>query len=103
MKRTLLIVMLVLALVVDLRGLAQADLAGLGRAHAQTGSGYDLTWSTIDGGGVRNATGGAYTLGGTIGQPDASVAMNGGDYTLAGGFWGVGASQYKVYLPLVVK
>jgi hypothetical protein len=40
---------------------------------------------------------------GTVGQPDASAAMNGGGYTLAGGFWGGGASQYKVYLPLVIK
>jgi hypothetical protein len=32
---------------------------------AQTGGGYDLSWSTIDGGGSTFSTGGAYGLGGT--------------------------------------
>ena len=38
-------------------------------------------------------TGGAYSLQGTIGQPDASGAITGGTYTIAGGYWvpGVGA------------
>jgi len=54
-------------------------------ASAQTGDGYDLTWSTIDGGGGRS-TGGTFTLEGTFGQPDAGT-MTGGDYVLAGGFW----------------
>ncbi|MBI5568166.1 MAG: hypothetical protein HY870_24945 [Chloroflexi bacterium] len=73
-------------------------------AHAQTGGGYDLTWSTIDGGGG-NATGGAYKLDGTIGQTDAG-SLSGGGYTLSGGFW-VGAAaatlDYRVYLPLVLR
>jgi len=46
---------------------------------AQSGGGYDLTWNTVDGGG----------------------------YTLAGGFWGGAAPPpppgYKIYLPIVVK
>ena len=46
---------------------------------------YELSWSTIDGGGGRS-TGGDYVLTGTIGQPDAGE-MSGGDYTLSGGFW----------------
>ena len=71
-------------------------------AHAQTGGGYDLTWSTIDGGGYMVSTGGSYSLGGTIGQPDAG-ALSGGSYTLAGGFWGGAAVQYKIYLPVVLK
>ena len=33
-------------------------------ANAQSGGGYDLSWSTIDGGGL-------YSGSGTIGQPDA--------------------------------
>jgi hypothetical protein len=73
-------------------------------AYAQTGGGYDLTWSTIDGGGgVSN--GGAYSLGGTVGQPDAG-AMTGGVYTLVGGFWGGGVSgaiSRYVYLPIVLR
>jgi hypothetical protein len=48
--------------------------------------GYDLSWWTVDGGGGES-TGGSYTLGGIIGQPDAG-ALSGGDYTLAGGLWG---------------
>jgi hypothetical protein len=35
---------------------------------AQSGGGYDLTWSTIDGGGMSFAAGGGYQLGGTAGQ-----------------------------------
>jgi LPXTG-site transpeptidase (sortase) family protein len=52
---------------------------------AQSG-GYDLSWWTVDGGGATFSTGGAYSLGGTIGQPDAGE-LSGGDYTLYGGFW----------------
>jgi hypothetical protein len=53
----------------------------------QTGGGYDLTWSSIDGGGYMFSTGQGYSLGGTIGQTDAGV-LNGENYTMAGGFWG---------------
>ena len=70
--------------------------------HAQSGGGYDLTWSTIDGGGG-TSMGAGYALTGAIGQPDAG-AMSGGGYTLAGGFWGSGISRpYRVYLPVVIK
>ncbi len=69
---------------------------------AQTGGGYDLTWSTIDGGGYTFSTGGDYTLGGTVGQPDTG-ALTGGDYTLTGGFWGGGAAEYRIYLPLILR
>jgi hypothetical protein len=55
-------------------------------AFAQSGGGYDVTRSTIDGGGAMFSTGGGYRLGGTIGQPDAG-ALSGGTYALAGGFW----------------
>ena len=58
-------------------------------AQAQSGGPFDLSWSTIDGGGG-TSTGGAFTLNGTLGQPDAG-AMSGGNFSLAGGFWG--ASQ----------
>jgi len=66
-------------------------------------SGYDLSWWTVDGGGG-TASGGSYTLVGTIGQPDAGI-LTGGDYTLGGGFWGggVAAAGYKVYLPLILR
>ena len=47
---------------------------------------FDLSWFTIDGGGVMRSTGGDFELSGTIGQPDAG-AMSGGNFTLNGGFW----------------
>ena len=71
-------------------------------AAAQSGGGYDLTWSTIDNGGSESI-GSGYTLVGTSGQTDAGVAMTGGGFTFVGGFWGGVLSQYAVYLPLVLK
>src|SRR5205085_1371516 len=56
---------------------------------------FDLSWNTIDGGGVTAIGGGAFTLGGTIGQPDAEIApiMSGGSFMLTGGFWpGIGGA-----------
>jgi len=71
-------------------------------AVAQTGGGFDLSWNSIDGGGGAS-TGGAYSLTGTIGQWDAG-AMSGGAYTLEGGFMvGAGQSQFKIYLPLIMR
>jgi hypothetical protein len=52
---------------------------------SMTGGDYEISWSTIDGGGARSA-GGDYAVVGTIGQPDAGE-MSGGDYELSGGFW----------------
>ncbi len=54
-------------------------------AIAQSGGDYDLSWSTIDGGGG-TSSGGTYTVMGTIGQPDAGY-LGGGNYELLGGFW----------------
>jgi hypothetical protein len=72
-----------------------------GPVSAQSGGGYDLTWSTIDSGGAMFSTGGGYTLGGTIGQADAGV-LSGGGYTLAGGFWN-GGGTWRVFLPMTLK
>ncbi len=79
---------------------------GIGVALAQTGGGYDLTWSTIDGGGGASAAG-SYQLAGTLGQPDAGTSL-GGAYTLSGGFWNgaptaVPTPAISVFLPLVVR
>jgi len=74
-------------------------------ALAQSGGGYDLSWSTVDGGGGTFSTGGVYSLGGTAGQPDAGL-MTGGEYALGGGFWGggaVAAAENAIYLPLVLR
>jgi hypothetical protein len=90
MRRLVLVVLIGLSLVV------------VSTVLAQSGSGYDLTWNTVDGGGD-TSTGSGYTLVGTIGQSDAELPMNGGGYSLAGGFWISEASQYRVHLPLVIK
>lgn len=50
--------------------------------HAQ----YTIDWHTIDGGGGTSA-GGAYSVSGTIGQPDAGTTMTNGQYSVTGGFW----------------
>ena len=72
-------------------------------ALAQSGGGYDLSWNTVDGGGYTFSAGGDYTLGGTIGQPDAGE-LTGRDYILGGGFWHGGAlAQYRIYLPLALR
>ncbi len=51
---------------------------------AQTGD-FDLPWFSVDGGGG-TSSGGDFTLDATIGQPDASNALKGGDFALRGGF-----------------
>ena len=72
------------------------------QAAAPLTNGYELVWSTVDGGGIMFSAGGDYVLNGTIGQPDAG-AMSAGGHTLLGGFWGDEAPPYAVYLPVVVK
>ena len=47
---------------------------------------FEITRSTIDGGGVMFSTGGDFELSGTIGQPDARK-MSGEGFDLSGGFW----------------
>jgi hypothetical protein len=81
MRHTRVLIAALLVLACLLAGVQQAALA-------QSGDGYDLTWNTVGGGGITFSTGGGYSLGGTIGQPDASAALSGGSYALAGGFWG---------------
>jgi len=72
-------------------------------AMASTAQNYAISWWTIDGGGAtRFSTGGSYALGGAIGQPDAGMLV-GGSYSLVGGFWGGALTQYRVYLPLVMR
>ncbi len=53
---------------------------------AQSGGGFDLSWSTIDGG-SRTSSGGGFVLNGTIGQADAGGPISGGSFALNGGFW----------------
>jgi hypothetical protein len=58
-----------------------------GAAMAQSGGPYEIVSYTIDGGGTTETSGGAFSMGATIGQHDAGVTMSGGPYTLTGGFW----------------
>jgi len=76
-KRTALLVLLLLG-----------SLASASVALAQSGGGYDLSWSTIDSGGRTWSEGSGYSLGGTVGQMDAGM-LSGERYTLAGVAFGV--------------
>ena len=64
-----------------------AAVAAGATALAPRGADFDLSWSTIDGGGVMRSTSGDLELSGTIGQPDAGGPMIGGTLELTGGFW----------------
>jgi len=93
MRKQFWIFLIILLLGLTLSGIVVAQTSGL----------YDLSWHTIDGGGG-SATGGGYTLTGSVGQPDAGAAMTGGGYSLKGGFWNAGGDSTKyIYLPLVLK
>ncbi len=81
--------------------------AAVSSVWAAPAASYEITWYTIDGGGgTLSGSGGigysAYTLDGTVGQPDAGV-LTGGGYTLDGGYWSGSVTVYRVYLPLILK
>jgi hypothetical protein len=80
-----------------------AALAGHGYSEKSSGEEniYTVRWWTVDGGGGASQ-GAAYTLHGTIGQPDAG-RMQGGSFSLAAGFWAWPEQQMLFYLPLVFK
>ena len=56
-------------------------------------------FAIADGGGT--STGGVYSVSGTIGQPDASRAMSGGNYSVTGGFWSLIAAVQTPGAPLL--
>jgi hypothetical protein len=74
MKKILFSVLPLAALVV---GLAPSS------AGAQS---FNIDWYSVGSGGG-TSSGGAFSVSGTIGQPDAGVAMSGGDYSLTSGLW----------------
>jgi hypothetical protein len=87
-------------------GLAQDDT----HPDTELSGDFDLTWWTLDGGGGGlESADGKYALEVTIGQPDVSPELRGGDgFKLVGGFWGGALEQviehfYQVFLPLVMK
>jgi hypothetical protein len=68
-----------------------------------TNNGYQLSWWSVDGGGGVS-TGDDYLLQGTVGQHDAGD-LQGGSYSLAGGYWQPPERepvQQKVLLPLLM-
>src|ERR1017187_3908814 len=64
----------------------------LGFAVTAFAQNYSVDWYKISGGGG-TSTGAVYSVSGTIGQPDASGAMSGGQYSVTGGFWALYAVQ----------
>lgn len=56
---------------------------------------YEITQWTIASGGVIEATGGEWTMSGTIGQWEATSAraLSGGGWSLTGGFWGLSLEE----------
>ncbi len=64
----------------------------------QRADGYEITWSTVDGGGTMVAAGGGYELSGTIGQSDAGMSPCSA-YMLTGGFWAfIATEQGEMFL-----
>ena len=61
---------------------------------------YTIDWHTIDGGGG-TSTGGAYSVSGTIGQPDAGPTMTNGPYAVTGGFWALPRAVQTPGAPLL--
>ncbi len=96
--------------------------ASMPKAAAQN-SGYDLTWSSVDGdldapalapsqdeytltrfvvggGAYMTSTDETYTLGATAGQA-ATGALSGGDFSVQAGFWV--EDGYGIYLPVILR
>jgi len=76
-------------------------------ALAQSGSGFNLSWSAVPGGGGASA-GGSYTVQGAIGQHDVGgPSMRGGKWDMRSGFWAPpeapAAISPQTYLPLVLR
>jgi hypothetical protein len=73
-------------------------LLALPTLHAQS---YSVDWHKIAGGGG-TSTNSQYAVSGTIGQPDASLAMSGGQYSVTGGFWSLISVVQTAGLPNLV-
>ncbi|MGH7968290.1 MAG: hypothetical protein ACREIC_06125, partial [Limisphaerales bacterium] len=65
------------------------------------GQSYSIDWYKVSGGGG-TSSGGAYSVTATIGQPHASSAMTGGNYSLTGGFWSMISVVQTAGLPNLV-
>ena len=58
----------------------------LGQVTSLPAQSYSIDWWSISAG-AGTSTGVAYQVSGTIGQPDAGLAISGGRYSVTGGFW----------------
>ena len=60
-----------------------------------------IDWFTIEGGGG-SSSGGGFAISGSTGQPDATGALTGGNFSLTGGFWSgvetAGTPRLTIYL-----
>lgn len=65
--------------------MAVALLSVAALAPAQTGGGFDLSWSSIDSGGSL-IQGGDYKLAAVIGPPESGATASGGIFSLSTGF-----------------
>ena len=74
-------------------------LAVLGLMIASAHGQASIPWFTIDGGGGASA-GGAFSLRGSIGQPDAGEATA-GEFKLTGGYWALGPSVHSGNRPML--
>ena len=66
---------------------------------------YEMDWWTVDGGGG-TLSNDNYSLSGTAGQAEAGAALEGGSYTLIGGYWygaGEESERFLLYLPLAMR
>jgi len=89
-RKTIGLCVLISATVLAVPALGLGNDNNIGETSAARGADYDLSWHTIDGGGVMFSTGGDFELSGTIGQPDAGgplLGPPGSGYELTGGFW----------------
>jgi len=100
MKRLIILLPMALVLLIGISAANAASTNGT-RIIEYPHSGYDLSWYTVNGGGATFSTSESYSLGGSIGQPEAVGQVDNSPYTLVGGFWGgVSIANYAVYLPL---
>lgn len=82
-------------------GAGLVAVAAIATVAAQSASGWDLSWRATSGGGG-SASGGAFALTGSIGQPVA-MRSTGGVYAIDAGFLGGGAEKYRRFFQLLAK
>lgn len=90
---------IIILLIIGLLVIVGGAIAG---ASGDRADNLSIPWWTVDGGGG-DSSGGAYTLRGTTGQPDAGRA-SGGDFSLVGGFWrSPEARVIELFMPVVTR